>query len=55
MLWKHCHIGTAESIHRKRWPAGRKDPQGDTLVFSNMLRELVKWIGCQPGGHNVFI
>lgn len=45
MLWKHCHRGTAESINRKRWPVGRKDPKGDILVFNGMLRELkVDWV-----------
>lgn len=33
--------GIAESIHRKRWPVGRKDPKSDTM-FLNMLRELLK-------------
>lgn len=54
MLWKHCHRGTAERIHRKRWPVGRKDPESDTLVFNNMLRELLKRIGCQSSEHNCF-
>lgn len=33
--------GIAESIHRKRWPVGRKDPKSDRM-FLNMLRELLK-------------
>lgn len=53
MLWKR-HRGTAEKIHRKRWPVGRKDLEGDTVVFNNMLRELLKWIGCQSGEHHCF-
>lgn len=40
-------------IHRKRWPVGRKDPKGDALVFNNMFRELLKWVGCQPSEHDV--
>jgi hypothetical protein len=51
MLWKYCHKGTAKVIHRKRWPAGRKDPEDDTLVFHNMLRELLRWIGYQSSEH----
>lgn len=54
MLWKHCHRGTAERIHRKRWPVGRTDPEGDTLVSNNMVRELLKWIWCQSGEHHCF-
>lgn len=55
MFWKHCHEGTAETIHRERWLVGKKDPKSDTLAFNNMLRELLKWNGYQPGEHNVLI
>lgn len=35
-------------IYRKRWPAGRKDPEDYTLVFDNMLRELLNGLGVNP-------
>lgn len=43
-----CRKGTAKVIYRKRWPAGRKDPEDYTLVFNNMLRELLNGLGVNP-------
>lgn len=44
----HCRKGTAKVIYRKRWPAGKKDPEDYTLVFNNMLRELLNGLGVNP-------
>lgn len=47
-----CHRGSAG-----RAPggvaSGRRDPK--VTLSDSALGGLLKWIGCQPGGHNVFI
>lgn len=39
-------------VHEKMWLLEGRT-LGDTLVFNNMLRELLKWTGCQPSEHSV--
>lgn len=50
--WKGCGNIVREALlegFTEEWPVG-----GETLrvtLLNSKLGELVKWIGCQPGGH----
>lgn len=46
VCWKHS---------QEVWKVGRKDPKVNTLIFNNRLKDLLKWVGGQPGGRNVLV